>query len=150
MVTADDVCYSKIQKRLKTAQDLCVCFWVGCGTSGTLLRKQMHMSFAGTFYGVAFTKTNPDFVATFEKQFQKDSKILIVCQEGLRSDDHIPDILVTVSLCKHLGMSEFLQCFSFLPSSLDLQEKSFNPWFLAFPMEIFLILMRVIFLDADR
>jgi rhodanese-related sulfurtransferase len=52
---------------------------------GTLLRKQMHMSFAGTFYGVAFTKTNPDFVATFEKQFQKDSKILIVCQEGLRS-----------------------------------------------------------------
>lgn len=110
----------------------------------------MHMSFAGTFYGVAFTKTNPDFVATFEKQFQKDSKILVVCQEGLRSEDHIPDILFTVSLCKHLGMSEFLQCFSFLPSSLDVQEKSFNPWFLAFPMEIFLILMRVFFLDADR
>jgi hypothetical protein len=91
----------------------------------------MHMSFAGTFYGVAFTKTNPDFVATFEKQFQKDSKILIVCQEGLRSEDHIPDIRFTVSLCKHLGMSEFFQCFSFPPSSLDLQEKSFNPWFLA-------------------
>lgn len=127
---------SKIDRKLLR---ICVsvCFWVGCGTSATLLRKQMHMSFAGTFYGVAFTKTNPDFVATFEKQFQKDSKILIVCQEGLRSEDHIPDILFTVSLCKHLGMSEFFQCFSFPPSSLDLQEKSFNPWFLAFPMERF-------------
>lgn len=52
--------------------------------AGTLVKKFAHNSFAGTFYGVAFTKPNEEFVHTLEKQFQKDSKVLLVCQEGLR------------------------------------------------------------------
>jgi len=52
---------------------------------GTLIKKFAHNSFAGAFYGLAFTKENGDFLATIQKQFQKEDKILMVCQEGLRS-----------------------------------------------------------------
>jgi len=52
---------------------------------GTLIKKFAHNSFAGAFYGLAFTKENEDFLATVQKQFQKEDKILMVCQEGLRS-----------------------------------------------------------------
>lgn len=52
---------------------------------GTLIKKFAHNSFAGAFYGLAFTKENDDFLPTFERQFKKDDKILLVCQEGLRS-----------------------------------------------------------------
>lgn len=53
--------------------------------AGTLIKKFAHNSFAGAFYGLAFTKENDGFMSTIRKQFKKDDKILIVCQEGLRS-----------------------------------------------------------------
>jgi hypothetical protein len=53
-------------------------------STGTLIKKFAHNSFAGTFYGQAFTKENDDFLPTIQKQFKKDDKILMVCQEGLR------------------------------------------------------------------
>eukprot|EP00271_Cylindrocystis_brebissonii_P012804 TRINITY_DN32307_c0_g1_i1.p1 TRINITY_DN32307_c0_g1~~TRINITY_DN32307_c0_g1_i1.p1 ORF type:complete len:247 (-),score=46.36 TRINITY_DN32307_c0_g1_i1:589-1329(-) len=51
----------------------------------TMIKRQAHMSFAGIFYGLAFTKPNEEFTSSLEKQFGKDSKLLLVCQEGLRS-----------------------------------------------------------------
>lgn len=51
----------------------------------TIIKRQAHNSFAGVFYGLKFTKPNVDFLSTFEKKFTKESKILLVCQEGLRS-----------------------------------------------------------------
>lgn len=51
----------------------------------TIIKRQAHNSFAGTFYGLKFTKPNEEFVPTIEKKFEKDSKLLLVCQEGLRS-----------------------------------------------------------------
>ena len=54
--------------------------------AGTLIKKFAHNSFAGAFYGLAFTKENDDFLPSIQKQFKKDDKILLVCQEGLRSD----------------------------------------------------------------
>ncbi|KAL9240146.1 hypothetical protein vseg_014399 [Gypsophila vaccaria] len=52
---------------------------------GTIIKRQMHNNFAGLFYGLPFTKPNPDFVQSVRNQFSPDSKILLVCQEGLRS-----------------------------------------------------------------
>eukprot|EP00850_Spirogloea_muscicola_P010523 SM000062S19909 [mRNA] locus=s62:312605:314211:+ [translate_table: standard] len=51
----------------------------------TLVRRQAHNNFAGLLYGLAFTKDNDNFISTFEQKFKKDSKLLVVCQEGLRS-----------------------------------------------------------------
>jgi len=55
------------------------------GDPGTLIKKFAHNSFAGAFYGLAFTKENNDFLGTIQKKYKKDDKILMVCQEGLRS-----------------------------------------------------------------
>lgn len=52
--------------------------------AGTLIKKFAHNSFAGAFYGLAFTKENNDFLGTIQKKYKKDDKILMVCQEGLR------------------------------------------------------------------
>ncbi|KAI3760570.1 hypothetical protein L1987_50966 [Smallanthus sonchifolius] len=53
--------------------------------SGTIVKRQLHNNFSGLFYGLPFTKPNPEFVQSVKSQFSPDSKILIVCQEGLRS-----------------------------------------------------------------
>ncbi|GKE54269.1 rhodanese-like domain-containing protein 9, chloroplastic [Tanacetum coccineum] len=45
----------------------------------------MHNNFSGLFYGIPFTKPNTEFVQSVKSQFSPDSKILVVCQEGLRS-----------------------------------------------------------------
>ncbi|CAI9301307.1 unnamed protein product [Lactuca saligna] len=52
---------------------------------GTIIYRQLHNNFSGLFYGLPFTKPNPEFVESVKNQFSPDSKILIVCQEGLRS-----------------------------------------------------------------
>ncbi|XP_010928835.1 rhodanese-like domain-containing protein 9, chloroplastic [Elaeis guineensis] len=52
---------------------------------GTILKRTLHNNFSGLFYGLPFTKQNPDFVKSVKEQFSADSKLLLVCQEGLRS-----------------------------------------------------------------
>ncbi|GKC43413.1 rhodanese-like domain-containing protein 9, chloroplastic [Tanacetum coccineum] len=52
---------------------------------GTIVLRQMHNNFSGLFYGIPFTKPNTEFVQSVKSQFSPDSKILVVCQEGLRS-----------------------------------------------------------------
>ncbi|KNA17537.1 hypothetical protein SOVF_079150 [Spinacia oleracea] len=52
---------------------------------GTFIKRTMHNNFAGLFFGLPFTKPNPDFVQSVKSQFSPDSKLLLVCQEGLRS-----------------------------------------------------------------
>eukprot|EP00475_Leptophrys_vorax_P034409 TRINITY_DN55487_c0_g2_i1.p1 TRINITY_DN55487_c0_g2~~TRINITY_DN55487_c0_g2_i1.p1 ORF type:complete len:270 (+),score=15.50 TRINITY_DN55487_c0_g2_i1:61-810(+) len=52
----------------------------------TTIKRVAHQSMPGNLYGLAFTKPNPDFVSTFRAQFPSpDAKVLLVCQEGLRS-----------------------------------------------------------------
>lgn len=52
---------------------------------GTILKRTVHNNFSGLFFGLSFTKPNPDFVKSVKEQFSGDSKLLLVCQEGLRS-----------------------------------------------------------------
>ena len=52
--------------------------------AGTIIKRTLHNNFAGLFFGLPFTKLNPDFVKSVKSQFSPDSKLLIVCQEGLR------------------------------------------------------------------
>lgn len=55
-----------------------------CLLSGTIIKRTVHNNFSGLFFGLAFTKPNPDFVQSVKQQFPADSKLLVVCQEGLR------------------------------------------------------------------
>ncbi|KAK4733976.1 hypothetical protein R3W88_008237 [Solanum pinnatisectum] len=52
---------------------------------GTIVKRQLHNNFAGLFFGLPFTKPNPEFVQSVKSQFSPQSKLLLVCQEGLRS-----------------------------------------------------------------
>ncbi|PHU22527.1 Rhodanese-like domain-containing protein 9, chloroplastic [Capsicum chinense] len=52
---------------------------------GTIVKRQLHNNFAGLFFGLPFTKPNPAFVQSVKSQFSPESKLLLVCQEGLRS-----------------------------------------------------------------
>lgn len=52
---------------------------------GTIIKRTVHNNFSGLFFGLSFTKPNPDFVRSVKDQFSADSKLLLVCQEGLRS-----------------------------------------------------------------
>jgi hypothetical protein len=51
---------------------------------GTIVKRQLHNNFAGLFFGLPFTKLNPDFAKTVKDKFSPESKVLVVCQEGLR------------------------------------------------------------------
>lgn len=51
----------------------------------TALKRAVHSSFSGLFYGLPFTKPNPKFVQSVRSQFSPETKLLLVCQEGLRS-----------------------------------------------------------------
>ncbi|XP_006660490.1 rhodanese-like domain-containing protein 9, chloroplastic [Oryza brachyantha] len=51
----------------------------------TIVKRTVHNNFAGLFFGLPFTKLNPDFTKTVKEKFSPDSKLLVVCQEGLRS-----------------------------------------------------------------
>jgi hypothetical protein len=44
----------------------------------------VHNNFAGLFFGLSFTKLNTDFTKTVKEKFSPGSKLLVVCQEGLR------------------------------------------------------------------
>lgn len=52
---------------------------------GTIIKRTVHNNFSGLFFGIAFTKPNPDFVRSVKDQISADSKLLLVCQEGLRA-----------------------------------------------------------------
>ncbi|EOY09450.1 Rhodanese/Cell cycle control phosphatase superfamily protein [Theobroma cacao] len=52
---------------------------------GTIIKRTLHNNFSGLFFGLPFTKPNPHFVQSVKSQFSPDSKLLLVCQEGLRS-----------------------------------------------------------------
>ncbi|WRX24605.1 Rhodanese-like domain - like 4 [Theobroma cacao] len=51
---------------------------------GTIIKRTLHNNFSGLFFGLPFTKPNPHFVQSVKSQFSPDSKLLLVCQEGLR------------------------------------------------------------------
>ncbi|XP_021893953.1 rhodanese-like domain-containing protein 9, chloroplastic [Carica papaya] len=52
---------------------------------GTIIKRTVHNNFSGLFFGLPFTKQNPEFVQSVKSQFSTESKLLLVCQEGLRS-----------------------------------------------------------------
>lgn len=52
---------------------------------GTIIKRTLHNNFSGLFFGIPFTKLNDDFVQSVKSQFSPESKLLLVCQEGLRS-----------------------------------------------------------------
>ncbi|XP_016204933.1 rhodanese-like domain-containing protein 9, chloroplastic isoform X3 [Arachis ipaensis] len=52
---------------------------------GTIVKRTLHNNFSGLFFGLPFTKPNPNFVQTVKSQFSPETKLLVVCQEGLRS-----------------------------------------------------------------
>ncbi|KQJ89622.2 hypothetical protein BRADI_4g27040v3 [Brachypodium distachyon] len=52
---------------------------------GTIIKRQAHNNFAGLFYGLSFTKLNKDFTKMVKDKFSPNAKLLLVCQEGLRS-----------------------------------------------------------------
>ncbi|GMJ02304.1 hypothetical protein like AT2G42220 [Hibiscus trionum] len=52
---------------------------------GTIIKRTLHNNFSGLFFGLPFTKPNPEFVQSVKSQFSPESKLLLVCQEGLRS-----------------------------------------------------------------
>ncbi|XP_020589418.1 rhodanese-like domain-containing protein 9, chloroplastic [Phalaenopsis equestris] len=52
---------------------------------GTIVKRTIHNNFVGILFGLPFTKLNPEFVEAVKSQFPSDSKLLVVCQEGLRS-----------------------------------------------------------------
>ncbi|XP_010524353.1 PREDICTED: rhodanese-like domain-containing protein 9, chloroplastic isoform X2 [Tarenaya hassleriana] len=52
---------------------------------GTIVKRTLHNNFSGLFFGLPFTKLNPEFVRAVRSQFSPESKLLLVCQEGLRS-----------------------------------------------------------------
>lgn len=56
------------------------------GDFGTVIKRTLHNNVSGLFFGLPFTKSNSDFVPLVQQQFPTDSKLLLVCQEGLRSN----------------------------------------------------------------
>ncbi|KDP24598.1 hypothetical protein JCGZ_25514 [Jatropha curcas] len=52
---------------------------------GTIIKRTVHNNFSGLFFGLSFTKPNPEFVESVKSKFSPESKLLLVCQEGLRS-----------------------------------------------------------------
>ncbi|RAL48692.1 unnamed protein product [Cuscuta campestris] len=52
---------------------------------GTSLKRAVHSNFSGLFYGLPFTKPNPEFVQSVRSQLSPESNLLLVCQEGMRS-----------------------------------------------------------------
>lgn len=48
------------------------------------MKRTLHNNFSGLFFGLPFTKPNPEFVQSVKSQFSPGSKLLLVCQEGLR------------------------------------------------------------------
>ncbi|XP_010506034.1 PREDICTED: rhodanese-like domain-containing protein 9, chloroplastic [Camelina sativa] len=52
---------------------------------GTIIKRTVHNNFSGLFFGLPFTKMNPEFLKYVRNEFPQDSKLLLVCQEGLRS-----------------------------------------------------------------
>ncbi|KAI3951418.1 hypothetical protein MKW98_030270 [Papaver atlanticum] len=52
---------------------------------GTIVKRTVHNNFSGLFFGIPFTKRNTEFVKSVRSRFSPDTKLLLVCQEGLRS-----------------------------------------------------------------
>lgn len=74
--------------------------------AGTIVKRTVHNNFSGLFFGLPFTKLNPEFVKSVRNEFSQDSKLLLVCQEGLR--------LVEQALAfteSHVSMKKMLKSF---------------------------------------
>ncbi|XP_039057479.1 rhodanese-like domain-containing protein 9, chloroplastic [Hibiscus syriacus] len=52
---------------------------------GTIIKRTLRNNFSGLLFGLPFTKLNPEFVQSVKSRFSPESKLLLVCQEGLRS-----------------------------------------------------------------
>ncbi|XP_065857015.1 rhodanese-like domain-containing protein 9, chloroplastic [Euphorbia lathyris] len=52
---------------------------------GTFVKRTVHNNFSGLFFGIPFTKPNPEFLESVKTQISPESKVLLVCQGGLRS-----------------------------------------------------------------
>lgn len=69
---------------------------------GTIIKRTVHNNFSGLFFGLPFTKANPEFVQSVKNQFPPDRKLLLVCQEGLRyfslSSSHFFCIIIDLDL----------------------------------------------------
>ncbi|KAI9117873.1 hypothetical protein K1719_011015 [Acacia pycnantha] len=50
---------------------------------GTIIKRTQHNNFSGLFFGLPFTKLNAAFVQSVKSQVSPESKLLVVCQEGL-------------------------------------------------------------------
>jgi hypothetical protein len=66
------------------------------------VKRQLHNNFAGLFFGLPFTKLNPDFARTVKDKFSPESKVLVVCQEGLR--------FVAEQFCHQVPLSGLRTC----------------------------------------
>ncbi|KAE8726601.1 Rhodanese-like domain-containing protein 9 [Hibiscus syriacus] len=53
--------------------------------SCTIIKRTLRNNFSGLLFGLPFTKLNPEFVQSVKSRFSPESKLLLVCQEGLRS-----------------------------------------------------------------
>ncbi|KAG0449026.1 hypothetical protein HPP92_027509 [Vanilla planifolia] len=47
---------------------------------GTIVKRTLHNNFVGLFFGLPFTKLNPDFVQEAKRQFTGDTRLVVVCQ----------------------------------------------------------------------
>ena len=74
------------------------CWCVTIFRVGTIIKRQAHNNFAGLFFGLTFTKTNPEFLQSVKSQFSPESKLLLVCQEGLRSVFETSSMQILISL----------------------------------------------------
>jgi hypothetical protein len=81
---------------------------------GTILLRTVHNNFSSLFFGIPFTRPNPDFVQSVKSQLSPASKLLIVCQEGSRLVYHF---LPYLALKKKY--SKFSSCMEFLFLSLN-------------------------------
>lgn len=90
---------------------------------GTIVKRTLHNNFSGLFFGLPFTKPNPDFVTSVKSKFQPDSKLLVVCQEGLRLVyDFLPNLIANSCWTFCMAITEAL----FVISSLDYLQKGNN------------------------
>lgn len=67
------------------------------------MKRTVHNNFSGLFFGLPFTKLNPEFVKSVRNEFSQDSKLLLVCQEGLRLVEQ------TLHSLRHVSMKRMLK-----------------------------------------
>ncbi|GER36120.1 plant invertase/pectin methylesterase inhibitor [Striga asiatica] len=97
-----------------------------------IVKRILHNNFSGLFFGLPFTKPNPDFVQSVKTQFSPESKLLLFCQEGLRSvaaarkleGAGYQDIACITSGLQSVKPGEFALCFR--NDDIEQQNLSYN------------------------